>query len=149
MLALRCLNAALALDAKHPALHAQAVELRHALNSALDSLPAKVQETVKAEFTAIPATADLKKLNADFLKEHGSSSARHRVSAARAAAALGEPRAESEKSLTDALRIDSVTFNDAGEILELLRSWRSSAAADFKKAAHEKWPEVTVFCVGG
>jgi hypothetical protein len=144
LLALRCWNAAFALDAQHPALHAQAVELRHALNSSLESLPAKVQETVNAEFTAIPASADLKKLNADYLDKNTNSAA-HRFAAARAAKVLGEPNAAIEKSLVDVLQVESVTFDEAADVLQQLRKWRSSEAAAFKKAAHEKWPEVTQF----
>jgi peptide alpha-N-acetyltransferase len=144
LLALRCLNAALALDAQNPALHAQGIELRHALNSSLDSLPAKVQETLNAEFTAVPASADLKKLNADYLDKH-SNSATHRIAAARAAKVLGEPNSAVEKSLVDALQVQTVTFDEAAAVLEQLRKWRSSEAAAFKKAAHEKWPEVTQF----
>ncbi|KAH8912145.1 tetratricopeptide [Coniochaeta sp. PMI_546] len=144
LLALRCLNAALALDAQNPALHAQGVELRHALNSSLESLPAKVQETLSAEFTAVPASADLKKLNAEYLDKH-SSSATHRIAAARAAKVLGEPTSAIEKSLVDALQVQSVTFDEAAAVFEQLRKWRSSEAAAFKKAAHEKWPEVTQF----
>jgi len=138
------LNAALALDAQHPALHAQSIELRHVLNSSLESLPAKVQVTLNAEFTAIPPSADLKKLNAEYLDKHTNSTV-HRIAAARAAKALGEPDAAIEKSLVDVLQLGSVTFDEAGTVLEQLRNWKSSEAAAFKKTAHEKWPEVTQF----
>jgi peptide alpha-N-acetyltransferase len=114
------------------------------LNSALDSLPAKVQEALKAEFTAIPASADLKKLNAEFLEKH-SNSATHRIAAARAAKVLGEQRTSYEKILAEALRADSITFVDAAAVLEQLRNWRSTEVTSFQKAAHEKWPEVTLF----
>lgn len=144
LLALRCLNAALALDAQNPALHAQAVELRHALNSALPSLPPKVQETLNAEFTAVPASADLKKLNADYLAKHANSAA-HRIAAARAARVLGEPDEAVEKSLVDVLQVESVTSDEAVTVLQQLRKWRSSEVVAFKKTAHEKWPEVTQF----
>jgi N-alpha-acetyltransferase 15/16, NatA auxiliary subunit len=144
LLALKCLNAALALDAQNPALHAQAIELRHVLNSSLESLPPKVQEVLNTEFTAISASADLKKLNADYLDKHGDSAA-HRMAAARAAKVLGEPQAAIEKSLTDSLQLASVTFDEADAVLELLKRWKSSEAATFKKVAHEKWPEVTQF----
>lgn len=138
------MNAALALDAQHPALHAQSIELRHVLNSSLESLPAKVQVTLNAEFTAIPPSADLKKLNAEYLDKHTNSTV-HRIAAARAAKALGEPDAAIEKSLVDVLQLGSVTFDEAGTVLEQLRNWKSSEAAAFKKTAHEKWPEVTQF----
>jgi len=44
------------------------------------------------------------------------------------------------------LQTDNVTSDEAAVVLEQLRSWGSGeAAAEFKKAAHEKWPEVTRF----
>lgn len=144
LLALRCLNAATALDPKNPALHAQAVEFRHALNSEADSLPAKVKEVLEANFTAIPASADLRKVNADFQAQH-QDSAQHRIAAARAAKLLGEDATKVEKDLFDVLRSGSTTFTDAASILELLRNWRSSEADAFKNAARGKWPEVTLF----
>jgi peptide alpha-N-acetyltransferase len=144
VLALKCLNEALALDEKHPALHAQAIQLRHALNSEMKDLDPKVQEALKNAFTAIPASADLKQLNAEFLEKH-SNSAQHRVAAARAAVVLGEERSKAEKDLVDALRIKDNTFEDAAALLEQLKSWKSGELATFKKAAHEKWPEVSVF----
>ncbi|KAB5554634.1 NMDA receptor-regulated protein 1 [Coniochaeta sp. 2T2.1] len=144
LLALKCLNAALALDAQNPALHAQAVELRHALSSSSEPLNPKVQEVLSAEFTAIPASADLKKLNADYLDKN-TNSATHRLAAARAAKTLGEPNTAIEKSLTDVLQVPSVTFDEAATVLEQLKKWRSSDVASFKEAAHEKWPEVTRF----
>lgn len=146
LLALRCLNAALALDAQNPLLHAQGIELRCALNSCLGSLPPKVQETLEAEFTAVPASADLRKRNAEFLDRHRSEGgATHRIAAARAAKVLGEPGAAIEKSLVDALDVPGVTFEEVAQVLELLRRWRSGEAGAFKEKAHEKWPEVTQF----
>lgn len=145
LLALRCLNAALALDAQNPLLHAQGIELRCALNSCLGSLPPKVQETLEAEFTAVPASADLRKRNAEFLDKHRSDGAAHRIAAARAAKVLGEPGAAIDKSLVDALDVPDVTFEEAAKVLELLRRWRSGEAGAFKEKAHGKWPEVTQF----
>jgi peptide alpha-N-acetyltransferase len=141
---LKCLNEALALDENHPALHAQAFQLRHALNSDLKDLDPKVQEALKDTFTAIPASADLKQLNAEFLEKHRNST-QHRIAAARAAVALGEDRSKAEKDLVDALNIKDITFEDAAALLDQLKTWRSAEVPRFKQAAHEKWPEVTVF----
>ena len=58
---------------------------------------------------------------------------------------MGEPDAAIEKSLTDVLQVPSVTFDEAATVLEQLKKWRSSEVASFKRAAHEKWPEVTQF----
>lgn len=138
------MNSALAIDPEHPALHAQAVELRQALNSESDSLPAKVQEVLGANFTAVRASADLKNLNAEFRAKHHDS-AQHRIAAARAAKLLGDDSGKIEKDLFGVLSSSSTSFADAASILELLRNWRSSEAAAFRKAARDKWPEVTLF----
>jgi len=91
------------------------------------------------------STAELKKLNAEYLDKNTNSST-HRIAAARAAKSLGEPMPAIEKSLVDVLQTDNVTSDEAAVVLEQLRSWGSGeAAAEFKKAAHEKWPEVTRF----
>ncbi|KAL1862701.1 hypothetical protein VTK73DRAFT_6678 [Phialemonium thermophilum] len=144
LLALRCLNAALALDPEHPALHAQAIALRHALSKELDSLPQKVQEVLKTEFKTIPETADLERLNAEFREKHGQST-QHRIAAARVTALLSGDYDKAAKDLVQVVSAESSTFNDAVAIYDELRSWRSSEAPSLKQAAHQKWPEVTVF----
>lgn len=97
-----------------------------------------------ANFTVVPASADLKKLNAEFRAKHPDS-AQHRMAAARAAKILGDDAGKVEKDLFDVLSSDSTTFTDAASVLELLRNWRSSEVSAFKKAAHDRWPEVTSF----
>ena len=144
LLALGCLNAALAIDAQHPALHVQAIELAQALKKDAGSLPAQAQEVVKADFTAVPASADLQKLNLQFQEQH-SQDAQHRIAAVRTSRLLGEDAVKTEKDLFDVLSLPSATFHDAASALALLRSWRSSQAESFKQAAHEKWPGVTRF----
>ncbi|KAI8623604.1 tetratricopeptide [Xylariaceae sp. FL1651] len=144
LLALRCLNAALDIDAANPVVHEQAVRFRQALDSRLDSLPAKVAEVIKSEFTAIGASTDLKKYNAEFLEKH-KDSAPHVVSAVKIQKLLGEDQEKCEKALGDILRLKSVDWEPAAEALGLLFQWRSGEAEAFKKAAHETWPEVTLF----
>ncbi|KAI2617732.1 N-terminal acetyltransferase A, auxiliary subunit [Hypomontagnella submonticulosa] len=144
LLALRCLNAALAIDADHPTVHEQVVRFCQILNSKTTSLAPKVVEVLKSGFTAVDASADLKRYNTSFQEKHKNSSA-HVISAIKTERLLGEDKKKSEKDLVGVLKLEDVQHEQAIEALALLRQWRSSEADTFKKAAHEKWPEVTAF----
>ncbi|KAI2610518.1 N-terminal acetyltransferase A, auxiliary subunit [Hypoxylon sp. NC1633] len=144
LLALRCLNAALALDAENPTVHEQVVRFRQALNSKISSLPDKVADVLKSGFTAVDRSADLKKFNADFRAKHNDS-ASHVISAIKTERLLGGDKPKSEKDLAAVLDIKDVQYEQAAEALSLLKQWRSGEADLLKKAAHEKWPEVSVF----
>ncbi|KAI3335993.1 tetratricopeptide [Ustulina deusta] len=144
LLALHCLNAALAIDVTNPVVHEQAVRFHQEMSSKLASLPAKVAEVIKNEFTAINASADLKKYNAEFLEKH-KDSAPHVVSAIKIRKLLGEDQKTCEKALFGILSLKSDDWEPAAEALGLLLQWRSSEADAFRKAADETWPEVTLF----
>ncbi len=144
LLALRSLNAALKLNKDHPRLHEQAVRFQSVVGPVLSSLPPKVQEIIKSEFTAIPASADLKKLNQDFRAKH-QDSAEHVHAAIRTAHLLGEDKTKAEKELVDLLQLKSVTPSTAEEVLATLEQWGGSGVVPFKKAASGKWPEVGIF----
>ncbi|KAI1130058.1 tetratricopeptide [Nemania abortiva] len=144
LLALGCLNAALAIDAANPVVHEQAVRFHQEVNSKLSSLPPKVAEVIKSEFTALEASTDLKKYNAEFLEKHKDSAA-HVVSAVKIQKLLGEDQKTCEKGLFGVLSLKSADWEPAAEALGLLLQWRSSEAEAFKKAAQEAWPEVTLF----
>ncbi|KAI0872202.1 tetratricopeptide [Hypoxylon argillaceum] len=144
LLALRCLNAALAIDAANPVVHEQAVRFHREVISKLASLPAKAAEVIKSEFTALETSADLKKHNAEFLAKH-KDSAPHVVSAVKIQKLLGEDQKTCEKGLFGVLSLKSANWEPAAEALGLLLQWRSSEAETFKKAAQETWPEVTLF----
>lgn len=140
-MALRCLNAASAITPDSPEVHEQAVAFRVMLNGASDLSP-KVAEVLKAEFKNIDESAGVKKFNEAFgAKNKGS--ARHAVAVIKAKKLLGEDQSKCEKELVGLVSLDSIEFGDAEEILETLKSWRSSGVAGFKKAAQAKWPEVT------
>jgi N-alpha-acetyltransferase 15/16, NatA auxiliary subunit len=143
LLALRCLNAAISLDKDHPRVHEQAIEFRKTLNPILESLPPKVQEVIKSEFSAVPATADLKQLNAEFRQQH-KDSPEHTLAAIRTAKLLGEDQAQCEKDLLEALETKNITFDQAASMLETLKQWKGGVTS-FQKAAHERWPAVTLF----
>lgn len=108
------------------------------------SLPAKVAEVIKAEFTVLEASTDLKKYNADFLEKHKDSPA-HVVSGVKIQKLLGEDQKTCEKALFDILTLDAADWEPAAEALGLLFQWRSGDGEAFRKAAQEKWPEVTLF----
>ncbi|KAI0110233.1 N-terminal acetyltransferase A, auxiliary subunit [Daldinia grandis] len=144
ILALRCLNAALALDADHPTVHEQVVRFRQALDSKMESLPPKVAEVLKSEFTIIDAREDLKKYNANFQEKHKNSPP-HVISAVKAERLIGEDKKKTEQDLAGVLNLKDIHHEHAEEVLAILRQWRSDEADSFKAAAHEKWPEVTVF----
>lgn len=141
VLALRCLNAALALDPNHPELHVQAVTFRNLLNSNPE-LPLKVVQVLKEEFKAIEASADLKKYNEDYQKKHRSSPLQA-LAAIKAKRLLGDDKTACEKELLDLASSDGVQFTHALEIFETLKKWRSSEMEAFKKLAQSKWPNVT------
>lgn len=145
VLALGCLNAARALQPDHPRVHEQSIRLRSAVNSARESLPAKVAEVMEAEFTAVPASADLAKLNAEFRATHSDSPA-HVLAAIRAARAIGKgERAEPEKDVASVLDMASLTLSDAESVVGTLKSWRSAEVDTAKAAAQTRFPDATVF----
>ncbi|KAI0398965.1 tetratricopeptide [Xylaria palmicola] len=144
LLALSCLNAALAIDATSPVVHELAVRFHLEMSSKLASLPPKVVEVIKTEFTAIDASTDLKKYNIDFLDKH-KNSAPHVVSAVKIQKLLGEDLKTCENGLFEILKLKSDNWEPAAEALGLLFQWRSSEAAAFKTAAEKTWPEVTLF----
>jgi len=144
LLALRCLNAARALDPGHPMVHQQSIELRHALKSDLDTLPPKVREAVRSDFTAVPPSADLKKLNAEFKSKHRGS-AKHLLAAVRVDKLLGADQGLCEKETLGVMDIKDLTLEDASVVLETLRAWASPEVEAFKLRARGKWPEALIF----
>ncbi|RYP75814.1 hypothetical protein DL770_007331 [Monosporascus sp. CRB-9-2] len=146
VLALRCLNAALAIEPDNATVHEQTVRFRQALNLVLDSLPPKVAEVLKTGFTAIDASTDLQQYNTEFRSRHADS-APHVISAIKTAAVLGfEDQAKCAKELAETvLEVSNVHFEQAEEVVGILRQWRSDEAEAFRARAHEKWPQVTAF----
>ncbi|PON27599.1 acetyltransferase [Trichoderma gamsii] len=142
VLALQCLNRSLSIDAENPRVHEQVVAFRKLLNNAPSDLPPKVLEALKAEFTAVDATADLTKYNQDFQEKHQASPL-HVLSAVKARQTLGVDLAKCEKEVHGLIEHASATFTDAIAALETLKSWRSAEVESFRKAALAKWPNVT------
>lgn len=144
LLALRCLKATLSLDASSPKAHEQAIQLRHALNTDLATLSPKVAEVIRSEFTEVPASADLAKVNQEFRGTH-KASAQHVLASIRVQAVLGEDRGKLGKDVVGLLQIPGLELEDAVDAQELLVGWKSAELDDFKKAAAGKWPEASLF----
>jgi tetratricopeptide (TPR) repeat protein len=141
VLALRCLNAGLALGSKHPELHVQAITFRNLLSNNPE-VPPKVAEVLKAEFKTIDASQDLRKYNDDYRKKHQDSPS-HVIAAIKAEKVLGEDKSSCEKKLLELVSNQNAEFAHALEILDVLKGWRSSETDAFKKAALSRWPDVT------
>ncbi|PNH41723.1 hypothetical protein VD0004_g5422 [Verticillium dahliae] len=142
VLALRSLNAALSLDASHPKVHERLVEFKHTIDPAIDSLSPKVKEVMASEFKS-PAS-DVSQYNDEFLRSNKSSPA-HVIAAIKSRRVLGAEPAAVEKDLAATVDLEGLTFEQAGEVLEQLRFWRSGEADKFRAGAQSRWPEVTLF----
>lgn len=139
-----CLNAAIALDASHPKVHERIIEFKQTIDPVLDSLPAKVAELIKSDFTVIPADKDVGQFNQEFLEAHRDSPL-HVASAIKARRTLGEDRDKVEKELAELVKHDKMTFEQAREVLDVLQTWKSKEVETFRTLAKGRWPEVTVF----
>jgi N-alpha-acetyltransferase 15/16, NatA auxiliary subunit len=134
----------LALDEENAKAHEQAVRLRQALDKEAKTLPPKVAEVIAAEFTEIPAFADLAKHNEEFRQRH-KNSAPHVLATIRVQDSLGVDRARLGKEVVGLLQIEGVGLREASDAQELLKSWKSGELEAFKKAAAQKWPEASLF----
>lgn len=100
---------------------------------------------IKAEFTEIPADADLAQRNQAFREKH-KASAQHVLATIRAQATLGkEDRTKLAKDVVSLLQVEGVQLEDARDALEVLKGWHSGELEGFKKAAAAKWPESSIF----
>ena len=124
-------------------MHQQSIALRHSLGPVLETLPAKVQEVLKAEFTAVSSSADLKKLNQTF-RTSNSQSAPHKLAALRVDKLLGADKTECQRGAMDILKQGDVTLDDAGSVLGALKEWGVDVT-DFKSVARDRWPDATAF----
>lgn len=129
---------------QNPKAHEQAIRLRHRLSQDISGLPPKVAEVINAEFTEIPASADLTKLNQEFKEKHNTST-QHVLSSIRVQEHLGGDRGKLATEVVDLLKLSGIQWEDASDAQELLQQWKSSELGGFKKAAAQKWPESSIF----
>ena len=147
LLALRCLLAACGLDPTHPTVHEQIVRFKLAIDSASATIPEKIAEVIKAEFTLFPDSTTPSEFNEDFLSRY-SDSAPHIYAALRVRQLLpSHDKQKSEAKVLACLQIPGIKLAEAIEGLELLSSWRSNTES-YLSQAHSLWPEATAFEVG-
>ncbi|KJZ73274.1 hypothetical protein HIM_07278 [Hirsutella minnesotensis 3608] len=141
LLALRCLNASLALDPDHPQVVEQVVAFKCMLDVTSDLAP-KATEALKGEFKALEAVKDMTAFVEEFEKKH-KDSPRHALGVIGAKRRMGEDKVKCDKEVLGLLNMKGVTAVDAGAMLQALQGWRSLETQAFKKAAQAKWPGVT------
>ncbi|KAL8808631.1 MAG: hypothetical protein Q9200_004175 [Gallowayella weberi] len=148
LLALRCLLAAQSIKSSQPIYHEQAIRLRHTLKSLSEPLTPKVSQVLEAEFSSLVSPdADLLKLNTDYLAEN-SDSATHVQACLRVRQFLDPKTADdNQKDVIRTLAVPSVSLEDAIHGLDLLKEWKAESRyrQGYVAAAHERWPEATVF----
>ena len=148
ILALRCLYAARSIDPNHSTNYEQAIRFRRTLRSLAEPLPPKISEALEAEFSPlISPNADLLELNSDYLSKN-SESAAHVQASLRARQVIDPTTAdENQKDVIRTLALPSVSLEDAIRGLDLLNDWKAQSRyrEDYIAAAHERWPEATVF----
>ncbi|KAL6717913.1 hypothetical protein ACLMJK_003998 [Lecanora helva] len=148
LLALRTLIASHTLSASDPTTHEQIFRFQGTISTLPEPLSPNIMEVINAEFTTLlPATADLSKLNDDFLQEHRDSAAH--VRACLRVRRLLDPESD-EKNAQDLIRtlaLDGCSLQDAMRGTELLREWKTKSqyVDDYRAAARERWPEASVF----
>ena len=114
------------------------------MNDNLSSVSPKVAEVLKADFTTISESTDLKHFNEQFRTKHKDSPS-HVLSAILVEEKLGGDKGKLAKELVDLVSLDSITLEEASDALQVLQSWRSNETETFKKAATAKWPEAAAF----
>jgi hypothetical protein len=142
---LKCLLAAAALNKDHPKVHEQAVRFKLAIDKDLEGVPAKSLEVIKSEFTLLPASTPLTKINEEYLAKQ-KDSAPGTLSGLKVKKLLSPDSASScEKDVAAVIKLPSTTLEEATEALALLSLWKSSEVEGAKSSASEKWPKATVF----
>ena len=117
------------------------VEFRGVVDS-LTSVAPKVAEVLRTQFKAADQSTSVDQYIERF-EAANKGSPRHALSAIAARRMAGQDGAKCDQSVMGLLDVQGASFEDAVEMLRALRSWRSPAVAEFKKAAQAKWPGVT------
>lgn len=126
-------------------MHEQIIRFKLAIDKDIESVPQKSAEVIKSEFNLVPQSASLTQINDDYLSKN-KDCARRIVSALKARKLLSPDSSSScENDIAALIKLPSLTFEEAREILELLTSWKSSQADSFRSGAAAKWPKAAVF----
>ncbi|KAG9244925.1 tetratricopeptide [Calycina marina] len=144
LLALKCLIAASALDREHPKIHEQIVRFKLAIDEDSKTLPSQSQDAIKSEFTLLSGS-DTTAFNNAYLSKN-KDNIKATISGFKVRRTLSPKSAsEVEKSIVKLVNGDFITFDEAKEGLELLKSWKSGQAEAFKASAADKWPKALAF----
>lgn len=137
--------AAAALDREHSKVHEQIVRFKLAIDKDMEGLPFKSAEVIKSEFTLIPASTPLTQYNDEYLTKH-KDCARRTLSALSVRRMLSPDSASScAKDVAAAIKLQSITMEEAKEALALLSSWQSAEVESFRSNAAVKWPKAAAF----
>jgi len=120
------------------------VRFKLAMDVASASIPEKVTEVIKTEFTLFPLATTPSSFNEDFLSKH-SDSARHIFACLRVRQLLqSHEKSKSESEILASLNLANIKLTEAIEGLEILSLWKSSTESYILKA-NSIWPEATIF----
>lgn len=144
LLAMQCLNSALALEASNPKVHERSVQFRQVVSPELASLPETTAQVLKSEFAPLAEGGDLQKVNDEYL-ETNKGSARCVHSGIRVRRMLGGDRAGCEGELVKLAGMEGLELGDALEVLGTLKEWGSAQVGAFKEGAKARWPEASGF----
>jgi peptide alpha-N-acetyltransferase len=124
--------------------HEQIVRFKLAIDKDNESLQPKSAEIIKSEFTLIPSSSSLTQFNDKYLSRN--KDALRTLSGLRVQKLLSpDSSSSSEKDIAALIKLPSITFEEAQEVLKTLSSWKSSEVDSFRQAAATKWPKATVF----
>lgn len=144
LLAMQCLNSAIALAPTDPKVHERTVQFRHVVAPQLSSLPESTAEVLKSEFPALTSSETVQAFNDKFLEEN-KGSPRHVHSGIRARKMLGGDQDACEAELVKLIGAEGMQLGDAAGVLGTLAEWGSGKVGEVKEAGRKRWAEASVF----
>lgn len=143
LLAMQCLNAAIALAPTDPKVHERIVQFRYTVSPKLATLPPATSEVLKKEFpTVAESLSELQEFNDAFFVEN-SDSPRCVLAAARGRRMMGGKGCE--EKLAGVAGMEGLELGVAVEVLETLRGWGGGEAERFREGVRARWPEASAF----
>lgn len=98
---------------------------------------------LEAEFTTVPPSTDLRKLNLEF-RAQNSRNALHTLAALRVDKLLGTDKDKCQREAIDILKEPGATLDDAQLVRDALQEW-GAELGPFKSVARDRWPEASAF----
>lgn len=126
-------------------MHEQIIRFKLAINTDKEALSPKSAEIIKSEFKLIPTSTSPTQFNDAYLAKN-KDCARRTLSALKSRKLLSPDSATtSESDIAALIKLPTLTFEEAKEILEVLSLWKSSQADTFRSGAGAKWPKASSF----